>query len=109
MKLFITETKDTIARENLRRIQQEVSVDQEILKGQWNFIKITFSQAVINFKYPHLLTFVPQDILQTSLIGVGSLTWNYADFDRTYLDITTTGACTVRAFIGLYAPNIGGL
>jgi hypothetical protein len=57
---------------------------------------------VVNYRYPHKLGFVPEDVIQTSLRGAGAVTWNYDQFNRDYLDVTTTGACVVRAFVGLY-------
>ncbi len=109
IRLLVQETKDEIQRENMRRLQEEFTLNQVILKGGWRFITLKFDAAVTNFKYKHLLSFVPHDIIQTSLIGAGALTWNYSLFDRTNLDITTTGACTVRAFIGSYLESAGQL
>lgn len=107
IKLLVLETEDEIQRENMKRLQKELTENQLILRGQWRFLTITFSGAVTNFKYPHKLDFTPHDILQTSLVGAGALTWNYALFDRTNLDITTTGACVVRAFVGSYLEGGG--
>lgn len=102
INLLVNEVSDSILRENMKRLQQELGIDQILLLCGWRFVTLTFTAAVTNFKYPHLLSFVPKDILQTSLTGAGSLTWNYDLFDRTNLNITTTGACVVRAFIGRY-------
>ncbi len=102
LKLLVLETKDEVARENLSRIQKEVTIDQQLLRGQWKFIELTFDAEVANFKYPHKLSFVPKDVIQTSSIGTGTVIWNYDLFDRTNLDISTTEACTVRAFVGSY-------
>lgn len=109
INLLVKETEDKITRENMKRIQNELTSVQVMLKGQWFFLELTFTAAVTNFKYPHKLTFVPTDIIQTSLIGAGALTWNYSLFDRTNLDITTTGACVVRAFVGAYTEGSGVL
>lgn len=109
IKLLVKETTDEITRQNMQRIQKEFTETQLILRGQWKFVEITFDKAVTNFKYPHKLSFTPKDILQTSLIGAGDLTWNFALFDKTNLDITTTDACVVRAFIGSYLGGGGQL
>ena len=58
--------------------------------------------SITNEKVSHNLDFVPKDIIQTSSIGVGVLTFNFDKFDDTLLDITTTGSITVRAFIGTF-------
>lgn len=102
IKLILQDVEDPILRENLKRLQQEFQLFQAILRGEWQFFEIVFTAAVTNFLYPHGLKFAPKDILQTSIKGAGALTWNYAKFDATNLNITTTGACTVRAFIGSY-------
>ena len=109
IKLLVKETVDEITRQNMQRIQKEFTETQVILKGEWKFFSITFAGAVTNFKYPHKFTFTPKDVLQTSVTGAGSVTWNYSLFDKTNLDITTTGACVVRAFIGSYLEGAGQL
>lgn len=99
ISLFIEEIQDVKARENFRRLLEAFRL-YEFLKGDWRFVEIAFLGAVTNFKYPHALGFVPKDVIQTYKTGAGSITWNYANFDKTNLDITTTGACVVRAFVG---------
>lgn len=105
MNLQIEKVEDPIARENFQRLQDD-SLKDALPKGQWKFFEIVFTKAVTNFKYPHSLGFMPKDIIQTSLKGAGSLTWNYNLFDSTNLNITTSGACTVRAFVGSYSEGI---
>lgn len=109
ISLLVKETDDPVVRENMKRIQKELTETQIILKGQWKFFELTFTGAVTNYKYPHFLNFVPKDIIQTSKTGAGSITWNYTLFDFNNLDITTTGACVVRAFVGSYLEGSGQL
>lgn len=90
-----------LIRENFSRLKRLLT-QQTLLKGEFKFLEITFTQAVTNFQYPHKLGFVPKDVIQTSLIGA-NLTWNYDLFTREFLDITTTGPCVVRAYIGTYS------
>ncbi len=86
-------------REALQKIKEKI--DGSVLdKGQFQFFEITVLSAVTNFRYSHKLNFTPYDVLQLSVRGVGAVTWNYEDFDETFLDLTTTGACVVRAYIG---------
>jgi hypothetical protein len=101
---LIAEIADSIVRENFQRLTRYIN-NQKILKGQFNHIELSFSGAVTNFRYPHHLGFVPKDVIQTRQTGSGTLTWNYARFDETYLDITTTGAVDVRAFVGRYSET----
>ncbi len=86
-------------RDALQKVKE--AFDKSVLdKGEFQFFEITILSAVVNFKYSHKLKFVPKDVLQLSIEGAGAVTWNYSEFDRTSLDLTTTGACVVRAYIG---------
>lgn len=98
-KLNLISAEDKIVLENFRRMEK-VWTNEPILRGEWKFVEIAFAGAVTNFKFKHYLKFIPKDVIQTSLVGAGALTWNYSLFDRENLDITTSGACTVRAFVG---------
>jgi hypothetical protein len=89
-------------RRNFQLLQDQFNSKEALLKGEWRFFIISIPSALTNFKYKHNLTFTPTDIIQTSVIGVGVITFNYDKFDKENLDITTTGACTVRAFVGRY-------
>ncbi len=102
IKLLVKEIKDPLIQENFKRLELELNLYQPMLRGEWQFFIITLTSAVTNFLYPHNLKFMPKDVLQTSITGTGALTWNYAKFDKTNLNITTTGPCVVRAFIGSY-------
>jgi hypothetical protein len=104
LKLYVVEVTDKPSQDNFRRIEQEFR-DQKILRGGWKFFEITFSAATTNFRYPHKMTMTPKDVIQTRITGTGALTWNYARFDQDFLDITTTGPCSVRAFIGTFAEG----
>lgn len=91
--------KDAVARENFVKLQRFIN-DEEILKSGFTFYEIIFTQAETNKRIPHRLGFLPKDVIQTSVLGNQVVIWNYDLFDATYLDVTTSGACTVRAFIG---------
>ncbi len=69
-------------------------------RGEFKFFEIVFTGAQTNLKYPHKLGFTPKDILQLSITGTGVVTWNYSSFDSSTLDLTSTGACIVRAYVG---------
>jgi hypothetical protein len=78
---------------------------------QFRHFTQTFTQNGANIKIPHGLGFTPKDVLQTSLIGSGTLSWNYSLFDQTNLDVTITGATEtdpviVRAFIGTHTEGL---
>lgn len=99
LKLLIKETPDEIVKENFRRVAESLNSDV-ISSGNWRFIELTFTAAVTGFLYKHNMPFTPKDIIQTSKTGAGSVTFNYASFDETNINITTTGACVVRFFLG---------
>jgi hypothetical protein len=99
LSLTLTEIVDQYVRENFKRILSEFT-DSPLLNGQWVLKTYTFTAAVTNQRLPHGLSFVPVDVILTSKTGSGSLTVNYALIDKTYLDLTTSGACVVRLLIG---------
>lgn len=105
IKFSFNNIDDQYIRENFERLTKFIQ-NQGILRGEWQFFEIVFPAAVTHYRVPHNLGFQPKDILQTSLIGAGSITFNYTLFDATYLDITTTGACTVRFFAGSYRDEV---
>lgn len=98
---LLKEIKDPVVREFLNKLITDLQ-SESILRGEWKFFELEFEAAVTNHRLPHQLKFVPTDVIQTSLTGAGTFTWNYDKFSNIYLDITTTGACKVRAFVGRY-------
>lgn len=92
--------EDKPVRVAFRQLQEFLQKDTNLLG--FEHFEIVIDRAVTNFKYPHNLGFLPKDVLVTSLIGAGILTWNYSSFDETNLDLTTTGPVTVRAYIGAH-------
>jgi hypothetical protein len=103
LNLILERVIDAVARENFQKIAQFVA-NSDILRPNFKFYEIIFTQAETNKKIPHRLKFIPKDVIQTSLTGAGDITWHYDLFDETYLVITTTDACVVRALIGTH-PN----
>lgn len=101
IKLFLNEVEDQYLLENFIRLEDFINA-QTFFKGQFKHFDINIPAAVTNFKFKHNLGFQPRDVIQTLLTGAGLLTWNYDKFDAKFLDITTTGPVTVRAFIGTY-------
>ena len=98
-KLDYSLISDPIIRDYFRYIVEDLE-SQSVLKGNWKFFEMSFDSAVTNKKIPHHLGFVPKDVLQLSVTGAGNITWNYSSFDSDNLDVTTTGACVIRAYIG---------
>lgn len=65
-------------------------------------IEVVVSDMVSNLKVAHKLNYIPKDVLITSFVGPGVLTLNYDRFDSQFMDLSATGACSFRAFIGTY-------
>lgn len=93
--------KDQYTRETFKRLQDFLE-NFQLFKGNFKFFEFPFDKAVTDQIVPHGLKFIPTDIIETSQKGPGVLTWDFDKFDRDNLVVTTTGACTVRAFVGAY-------
>lgn len=102
--IILKDISDVYIRENFFRIQKFFQ-KFPLFKTEMKFFTFEFTGAVTSQKLLHSLGFRPTDIIQTSLIGAGSLTWEYGSFDDKNLVVTTTGACKVRAFIGAYRED----
>ena len=109
LKLYQREVEDYFLRENFRKLSDFVTL-QAILNGGFRVYEIVITGNVTAFKYAHNLSFVPKDVIQTSVVfsgGSGTLNWNYSSFDSTFLSLTTAGmgasdTCTVRALVGRF-------
>jgi hypothetical protein len=104
MRLLLQGINDKILRENFKIIESAFNNDA-ILKGQWKHFVITVEDQVTNLRLSHTLGFKPMDFLTTYVSDQESVIWNYAECTDEFLDITTSGACTVRAFIGRYGES----
>lgn len=100
-KLFLEEIADKYIQENFRRLREYLTLEP-LLRGRFYFFEIGVSGAVTDQKFAHNLGFPPQDVLQTSLVGPGTLTWKYDQFTRDFLVFSTTDKCTVRVYIGSF-------
>ena len=98
--IVLEQISDIPTRDNIDVIKRFIN-KETLLLGQMKLIEITFAGAVTAQLYPHGLTFIPKDIIQTSITGAGAVTYNYASFDINNISITTTGACVVRFLVGL--------
>jgi len=99
--------EDENVRESLQWVYEYLS-QIPLLGGQFTHFIVKFSAAVANEKIPHKLGFTPTDVIQTSIIGPGGVTatFGYAQFDKTNLVITTSGACVIRFFAGRYENEL---
>lgn len=102
--LYRKEIEDRYAQDNFTRLQDYFK-ESPVEKMGFKFFEIEFTGAVTNFRYPHNLGFVPKDVITTYFSNAATVTWNYDLFDSTYLDITTSGATTVRALVGRHEES----
>lgn len=104
--LAIESIKDLQVRENFRRLQDLLRANP-LVGGVWALRELNIPGAVTNMRVPHGLTFKPTDVWTSRQSGAGALTLNWEKFDRTHLDLTTTGAVQVRLLIGRYDVEAG--
>jgi hypothetical protein len=66
--------------------------------------ELVFAAASTNYRLTHGLGFTPTDVIMTYISpdsGV-TATFNYDEFSNTEMDITVSGACTIRFIAGRY-------
>lgn len=102
-KLSLNDLKDIYIQKNFQNVQTYFGKNHQ-LEG-FEFFEVTVPNAVTNLKITHNLGYQPKDLIQTSKTGAGTVTWNYTLFSSTELDLTTTGACVIRFFVGTYQEN----
>lgn len=101
LRLLLREITDTYARKNFEFIQR-FFLTEAILGCDFRHYTFEFTEAGTNVRLKHSFGYIPTDVLQSFLTGTGVLTWNYDLFDKDFLDVTVTGPCKVKAFIGSY-------
>lgn len=109
LKLLLEQTLDPVAQENFQIISEFLN-GINLLLTDFSFFEFRFTGTETNKKIKHNLGFRPKDVLQTSLIGTGTIAWNYANFTDESVDVTIAGTVSssvptiVRVFLGSY-PN----
>jgi len=97
---LIEELEDDNLKEIFRRFVDFHETQNQLQDFQ--HIIITTDSAQANLKVRHNLSFVPKDIIKTKKTGSGNITFNYASFDKEFLDVTTTDSVNWRGFVGTY-------
>jgi len=103
MKLLLSNLADRLVIENFRIVQETINA-QPILRGSWKFYELEFG-AGMNQRISHGLGFLPKDVITTQVSNSEAVVWNYGSFTSEFIDVTVSGACTVRAFIGRYGES----
>lgn len=99
--LAVNEIKDPFVQENFKKLDEFFRANP-LLNGDFKHFEIILDDAVADYNFKHNLNFVPKDLIQTFLTDGITLTWNFDDFTNTDISFTTSGACTVRFFLGRY-------
>jgi hypothetical protein len=105
IRLLFENISDGLIRDLFKKIMDYLN-SLDILKSDFRFFEYTFNSAVTNFELPHNLKKLPKDLIQTSVTGGITVTWNYDSFSNTHLSVTTSGPGTVRYYLGTFT---GGL
>lgn len=102
LNLFKKEIDDEFTQENFKRLWEFINY-HPLFKGSFKFFEFTFDSAVTNKQLTHKLPFAPKDVITLNVSNGATVTWNYDLFNSEFLVVTTSGACTVRAYVGRYA------
>lgn len=99
-QIFTREITDIFIRNNFQNLADYFFKQNQLLN--FKFVELVFTQATANFLYPHGLGYVPQDIIVTKIVGAGIVQFNHGLFDNVNVNITVTGACRIRFYLGSY-------
>lgn len=105
-RLFRKEIEDPYVQENFKRLMDYGGANP-LDRSNFQFISIDIPAPVppatsINFRYKHSLNFVPVDVIIMHNSNNIPIILNYSKFDSKELDITASGATTLRCLIGRY-------
>lgn len=102
----LEDIKDMPTRRSIQWIKDYL--DQiSLLRGVFQFFELEFSSDSSPILIPHQLGFAPVDFIQTSILGTGTLVYNYEDMDGENFSLTVSGTnpddpLIVRFFAGRY-------
>lgn len=99
--LYRKEIPDEFAQENFKRILDYFTKDA-ITRANFEFLTVSPTAAVTNLKVPHKLGYVPKDVILMHNLNNVTVTFNYSKFDATNIDVTLSGATTIRFLAGRY-------
>ena len=99
IKLILKDIFDPYILENFVRLQSFI-FGEVILMAGFKFFEVSFDTSVTNFKFKHNLGFLPKDIIVTSVTNGATIVFNYELITKDFLDITTSGATTIRFLVG---------
>lgn len=98
---ILNEISDKYVKENFQRIES-ANLQSPFTLGDFRILTIDIPGAVSNLRYAHNLGFQPSDVWTTYRSEDEIETWNYTLFNSEFLDISATGAMTLRAVVGRF-------
>lgn len=107
LELLTENILDPVARENFQKTGIFIK-SEAILKSGFKHFELSFTQTVSGAIFSHNLGFLPRDLIQTFILGSGTVTWNYNSFTDKIISVTiggtvtATNPTTVRFFLGRY-------
>lgn len=99
-QLNVKEFQDLYLRKNFENLKSYFSSENQLLG--FKFFEVNFTAAANNQKISHGIGVTPQDVILTRLTGSGTLTLNWGLFDNKNIDVSVSGPCRVRFFVGSY-------
>lgn len=101
IRLFYEVISDSKVREVVKSLVD--SLNQKVwLRGQWQFKEVDISGSVTNHPIAHSLGFKPKDIVLLHNGSPVTVTFEYEDFDKNHVYVTTNGSTKLRFFVGQY-------
>jgi len=92
---------DPIIREAITSLYEDLR-NIALLKAEFKHVEITFDAAVTDFKFYHGFSFIPTHVITGFVTNNANVIWDLDESTKDYILLTTSDACTVRAFLGRY-------
>lgn len=104
LNLLLDYLEDENTQDALENLQDFLA-GQPFIEPEWQFYEREYTSAVTDAQIKHTLGGVPKDIILTSKIGAGSVTFEYEDFTKDFIVVSTTGAAKIRFFAGTFVKG----
>lgn len=98
--LITKEIQDLYVRKNFEALSQYFGKENQLLGFEFN--EVVFTETTANLKVAHQTGVIPRDIVVTQITGSGDVTFNLGLFDESTIDISASGPCRIRFFVGTY-------
>lgn len=96
--LVTKDVADPVIRRNFENLKTYFTRQNQLV--DFEFQEVTFSGAEPNRRIRHALGYAPRDVLVSRLTGTGTVTFNYSEFDDEFVDLSASGPCQVRFYMG---------